>query len=196
MRSNKKRDSERGFSLLELLATVSIIMIVMAFAVFQIGPTVRRAHVESATTLVQNQLRGARAQAISDRGEYIVTFTTTGTITTTAPNVTGFTPITVQLPSDVAFYVFSSLPNTPDNFAPSGKTVDFDQSGGAGNSLKIRFEPNGSAIDDAGSLNNGAVYIAQSTDLTTQRAVTLLGATSRVRTWRVMVKNGVATGWN
>src|SRR4051812_22935796 len=124
MRSNNKRHSERGFSLLELLATVSIIMIVMAFAVFQIGPTVRRAHVEAATALVQNQLRGARAQAISDRGEYIVTFTTAGTITTTAPNVTGFTPITVQLPSDVAFYVFGSLPRTPDNFLPGGNKVD------------------------------------------------------------------------
>ncbi len=67
------------------------------------------------------------------------------------------------------------------------------RAGAAGNSLKIRFEPNGSAIDDSGSLNNGAVYIAQTNNLNSQRAITLLGATARVRTWRTDLKNGVAT---
>jgi Tfp pilus assembly protein FimT len=192
----KKRDTERGFSLLELLVTIGIIMVVFAMAVFEVMPALRSAHMDTATSTVQNQLRAARARAIADRGEVIVTFTTTGTIASTAPTITGFVPVTVPLPDDVQFYLYPGLPNTPDNFKPAGNVIDFDQSGAAGNSLKIRFEPNGSAIDDSGSLNNGAVYIAQTKNMNSQRAITLLGATARVRAWRVIVKNGVATGWN
>ncbi len=195
-RSMKKRDTERGFSLLELLVTVGIITVVCGMAVFEVMPALRSAHMDAAGALVQTQLRAARASAIADRGEVIVTFSPTGTIVTTAPNITGFIPVTVPLPPDVQFYIYAGLPNTPDNFKPAGNVIDFDQNGAAGNSLKIRFEPNGSAIDDAGSLNNGAVYIAQTNNLGSQRAVTLLGATARVRTWRVAVKSGVATGWN
>ncbi len=189
------RNLQRGFSLFELMVTLTIILAAMAVAVIQVMPVVRNARVDSAKQLVQDQLRTARAQAISDRAEYIVTFTTSGTITTTAPGVTGFNPITVSLPADVQFYLFSGIPTTPDGFVPSGNVVDFDQAGSSGNPLKIRFQPNGSAIDDAGSLNSGVVYIAKSTgDPTTQRAVTLLGATSRVRTWTIM-KSGSVYKW-
>lgn len=195
MRGMKKRDTERGFSLLEMLVTIAIIMVVCGMAVFEVMPALRSAHMDAASALVQTQLRAARARAIGDRGEVIVTFSTAGTISTTAPNIANFLATTVPLPGDVQFYIYGGLPNTPDNFAPAGRAIDFDQAGAAGNSLKIRFEPNGSAIDDAGSANNGAVYIAEANNLGSQRAITLLGATSRVRTWRVTVKNGVATGW-
>jgi prepilin-type N-terminal cleavage/methylation domain-containing protein len=191
----KKRDTERGFSLLELLVTLVIATIVIAMAIFQIMPALRSAHLDTASATVQTQLRAARAKAIADRGEVIVTFDATGTIATTAPNITGFIPVTVPLPSDVQFFIFGGLPNTPDNFAPAGRAIDFDQGGAAGNSLKIRFEPNGSAIDDSGSINNGVAYVAQTNNLSSQRAITLLGATARVRTWKLTVKNGVATGW-
>lgn len=196
MRCVKQKDSESGFSLLELLATIGIITVVFAMAVFEVVPALRAAHMDTASATVQNQLRAARARAIADRGEVIVTFSPAGTIATTAPNITGFMAITVPLPNDVQFYLYPGLPKTPDNFAPAGNVIDFDQGGAGGNSLKIRFEPNGSAIDDAGSLNNGAVYIAQTNNLGSQRVVTLLGATARVRTWRITLKNGVATAWN
>jgi prepilin-type N-terminal cleavage/methylation domain-containing protein len=195
MMRSEYRNLQRGFSLLELMVTLTIILAAMAVAVIQVMPVVRNARVDSAKQLVQDQLRTARAQAISDRGEYIVTFTTTGTITTTAPGVTGFNPITVSLPADVQFYLFSGMPTTPDGFVPSGNAVDLDQAGSSGNPLKVRFEPNGSAIDDAGSLNSGVVYIAKNNgDPTTQRAITLLGATSRVRTWTIM-KSGSVYKW-
>ena len=87
MMRSEYRNLQRGFSLLELMVTLTIILAAMAVAVIQVMPVVRNARVDSAKQLVQDQLRTARAQAISDRGEYIVTFTTTGTITTTAPGV-------------------------------------------------------------------------------------------------------------
>ncbi len=102
MRSMKRRDTERGFSLIELLVTVVIIVVVFAMAVFQLMPALRSAHMDTASAVVQTQLRAARARAIGDRGEVIVTFDSTGTIATSAPNITGFVPVTVPLPSDVA----------------------------------------------------------------------------------------------
>ena len=191
-----KRHFQSGFSLIELMITLALIAIVCGFAVFQVMPALRSAHLDSAAALVQSQLRAARAKAIAERGEVIVTFSASGTIAITAPNITGFNPVTVALPSDVLFYVYPGLPRTPENFLPAGNVIDFDQAGAAGNPLKIRFEPNGSAIDDSGSLNNGAVYLAQSSNILTQRAVTLLGATARVRTWRIVLKNGVPSAWN
>ena len=189
MGSMKKRNTERGFSLIELLVTVVIITIAFGFAVIQIVPALRSAHMDTASSTIQNQLRAARARAIAERGEVIVIFDSTGTMATTAPNIAGFVPVTVPLPSDVQFYIHPGLPNTPDNFKPAANAIDFDQNGAAGNSLKIRFEPNGSAIDDSGGLNNGAVYIAQTNNLNSQRAITLLGATARVRSWRIVLKN-------
>jgi len=191
----RPRTSQQGFSLLELMITLGIVLIAMAVAVLKVMPVISNARVDSAKQLVQDQLRAARAQAIANRAEYVVTFTTSGTITTTAPNVTGSSPATVSLPSDVQFYLFSGMPTTPDGFVPGGNAIDFDQGGSSGNTLKIRFEPNGSAIDDAGSLNSGVVYVARNTgDATSQRAITLLGATSRVRTWQI-VKVGSAYQW-
>jgi len=194
-RSMKKRRKERGFSLLELMVTLAVILAAMAVCVVQVMPVLRDARVDSAKQLVQNQLRAARAHAIANRGEYIVAFSTTGTITTTAPNVAGATTTTVPLPADVQFYLFSGLPTTPDGFVPGATAINFDQGGSSGNTLKIRFEPNGSAIDDAGVLNNGAVFVARSSgDATSQRAITLLGATSRVRSWKI-VKSGSVYKW-
>ena len=72
MMRSEYRNLQRGFSLLELMVTLTIILAAMAVAVIQVMPVVRNARVDSAKQLVQDQLRTARAQAISDRGEYIV----------------------------------------------------------------------------------------------------------------------------
>ena len=81
--------------------------------------------------MVQDQLRTARAQAISDRGEYIVTFTTTGTITTTAARRHRIQSNHRSAAEPMFSFIlyFRSLPKTPDNFVPSGQAVDLDQSG-------------------------------------------------------------------
>jgi hypothetical protein len=56
----------------------------------------------------------------------------------------------------------------------------------------ISFYPDGSAHDLAGNLNNGVVYIARPGDLYSSRAITLTGATGRIRGWRLA---GGAKNW-
>ena len=46
------------------------------------------------------------------------------------------------------------------------------------------------------SLNNGVVYIAKTNDLNTQRAITLLGATSSGADLADVLKTGACDKWN
>jgi hypothetical protein len=47
------------------------------------------------------------------------------------------------------------------------------------------FWPDGSARDTNGNLNSGIVYLARTGDMNNSRAITLYGATGRVRGWRL-----------
>ena len=67
----------------------------------------------------------------------------------------------------------------------------FDQ-GVAGGGIKnqVMFMPDGSAHDVNGNLNSGIVYVARNGDLFSSRAVTLYGATGRIRGWRLITSGG------
>jgi hypothetical protein len=52
------------------------------------------------------------------------------------------------------------------------------------------FLPDGSARDTNGSLNSGIIYVARTADLYSSRAVTLYGATGRIRGWRLINSAG------
>lgn len=65
----------RGATLLELIITVSIVGILMAIGVPQLGDWVRRNSVSSAAEIIQNGLRQAEAEAIrrNQRVEFLLT---------------------------------------------------------------------------------------------------------------------------
>ncbi len=56
------------------------------------------------------------------------------------------------------------------------------------------FMPDGSARDVNGNLNSGILYLARNGDLYSSRAVTLYGATGRIRGWRLL-RFGGAPKW-
>ena len=68
--------------------------------------------------------------------------------------------------------------------------LDLDQGVAGGNKKQVMFMPDGSAHDTNGSWNNGIVYIGRATDLYSTRAVTLYGATGRIRGWRLISTAG------
>jgi len=55
----------------------------------------------------------------------------------------------------------------------------------------IYFQPDGSAQDVAGNVNNGVVYLGTPGQLPAQRAVTLWGYTGRIRGWTLIEVAGV-----
>jgi hypothetical protein len=87
------------------------------------------------------------------------------------------------------------LPNTaatvPDGFGNGVLAIDFDQ-GVAGGGIKnqVMFMPDGSAHDVNGNWNSGIVYVLRPGDLYSARAVTLYGATGRIRGWRLLSSPG------
>ena len=65
---------QRGFSLIEGLIAVSLIMIVMGMAIINFGSVIPNAKANSAMDQMLYQLRSARARAIAHRREVQITF--------------------------------------------------------------------------------------------------------------------------
>ena len=190
----KRSRAQAGFSLIEVLVVVAVILILAAAAVVQIGPALQAAKTNTALEIALGQLRTAHQQAIDQRRVYRVTFTTPRTIqvdqlTYDTNGNQIFTLIrSIDLPVETQFTLVSGMPNTsqttPDGLGQGGNAIDFalDYGGGA---TTVFFQKDGRATDSAGRPNDGVIYIARPGDLNTSKAVTVLGATGRVKGWRL-----------
>ena len=90
------------------------------------------------------------------------------------------------------FAVKTGFPtNTPDGFGAGVHPIDFGQAL-AGEPLNyVVFMPDGSSQDNLGNYNSGVVYLTRPADTNiynTSRAITVWGATGRIRGWRLPVR--------
>ncbi len=213
-RSNLGCDA-RGFSLLELIIVICVLMIVGGISFMALQPALRDARANAAFENAMMPLRVARQRAISERKQYIVCFgiaAPAGALTPmgapTAQSIQIFRwdagtalsaatqVMAVTLPIDINFQTIAGLPNTPatvpDGFGSGTVALDFDQGVAGGIKNQVMFMPDGSAHDVNGSLNSGILYVARNGDIYSSRAVTLYGATGRIRGWRLLNSGGVA----
>ncbi len=188
----------RGFSLLEMMAVVSIGLIVSVMAGMTLQPTLKYTRETNAYNITLMAMRQARDTAVAQRQTYFVTFTH-NTIPpdqiTITQGATGTVLRIYSLPIDVAFQVQTGLPpagSTPDSFGSGGTAIDFDQAVAGGAKNVIYFYPDGTSEDVNGNLNNGVIYIARTNDLYSSHAITVWGATGRLRGWRLYNNAGVA----
>jgi type II secretory pathway pseudopilin PulG len=196
----RKRKSQAGFSLTEIVVTLGVLMVGGAVAVMNISGAVRGSHVETAYQNTLNQLRFARQIAIDKRTVCRVDFTAPGTVSVTQAFADG-TPVqteTITLPPDVQYVVVTGMPSpptpTPDNIGNGKIAIDFDRAAG-GSGTTIYFQPDGSALDAAGRSNDGVIYVARPNELSGVRAITLLGTTGRIRGWRLGPRPGGGVVW-
>jgi prepilin-type N-terminal cleavage/methylation domain-containing protein len=198
----------RGFSLLELMISMVIIMIMAAITAISLGPIMKQQDVNNAYNDVLTTMRRGRDQAASDMRTYVVTFTAPATIVvqqsisasgTCQIPPTGNVIETMNLPSDITFHIEPGVPTsnttapmTPDQFGNAANPIDFDQ-GYTPGYTSICFNPDGSATDANGNINNGVVYFGRPGDLYSSRAITLWGSTSRLRGWRLYNVSGTNT---
>jgi type II secretory pathway pseudopilin PulG len=183
----RRSDSIKGFSLIEAIAVCLIILIVTSIAVVALGPMRDSAQINTAVQLTINQLRMAHEEAMAKRLQYVVTLQQPGTILTqwTKAGIGLQTERTVPLPNGIQFSNEPGIPNgtrTPDGFGTAVFAIDFDLAKGGGSNV-IYFQPDGTAIDAAGNPNNGVVYIAKPGQTPSCRAITLFGATGRLKSW-------------
>jgi Tfp pilus assembly protein FimT len=201
-----RRHGESGFSLIELISVVAISIILLVVSVFTLMPAMKQQHETNAYNTTLSALRQARDNAVSQRTSYSVTFanaTVPNTIVVApalASGVSAFagdqSTVTYQLPNDVLFYAAAQLASVtpPDNFGSGQNAIDFGYTanGNAGGTTQtvVYFCPDGSAqvaLSCAGGNNwdNGVVYIAQSGNLMSDRAVDIWGGTGRIHGWRL-----------
>lgn len=189
----------RGFSLLEMMIVLAIMMVVASISFVSMQPILRQERVTNAYNTTLMTIRRAREAAISERRTYIVTFN--GAVT---PNTVSISPqnlavangvnVTYTLPNDVTFLA-SGLPATgPDGFGGGATAIDFDQAVPGGDKTKLYFTPDGSAQDGNNNINNGVLYLARASDTYSARAITVWGATGRLRGWQL--KAGSPDKWS
>ena len=212
-RSSNRECGARGFSLLEMMIVICVLMIVGGIGFMALQPALKDAKVNQAFESAMMPLRVARQRAIAERKQYIVCYgiaAPPAAITPIAPTaqsiqifrwdvgtaLSAATQVTaVTLPIDINFQVLPGLPNgpatVPDGFGSAVTAIDFDQNvAGGGIKNQVMFMPDGSAHDVNGNLNSGIVYVARNGDLYSSRAITLYGATGRVRGWRLFNSGG------
>lgn len=199
-----RRDRESGFSLIEMLIVVAIIIVMVSITFVSMVPVMKQQRLTNAYNTTLSAMRQARDNAISQRTSYKVTFTSTtspvvNTIKVEPTLSFGGAQSTAiyQLPTDVAFAAQTGLPTAaPDGYGTGLAAIDFGYTAHAtGGSQIIYFCPDGSAQDDStgnclGNADGGVVYIARAGDLLSSRAVTLWGATGRIRGWRLYNNGG------
>jgi prepilin-type N-terminal cleavage/methylation domain-containing protein len=211
-RGSKRNAGARGFSLLEMMIVVCIMLIVSGIAFMAFQPVLKDGRSNQAFEDVMMPLRVARQRAVTERKQYIVCYgiaPPAGALTPIVPTaqsiqifrwdagtaLSAATQVTaITLPQDFFFQAIPGLPNTPatvpDGFGSGVTALDFDQGVAGAIKNQVMFLPDGSAHDVNGNLNSGIMYVARNGDLYSSRAVTLYGASGRIRGWRLLNSGG------
>jgi prepilin-type N-terminal cleavage/methylation domain-containing protein len=215
----QNRGKTRGFSLLEMMIVIAIGLVLTVVSIVTLVPLQKQQHVVNAYNITLAAMRLARDNAVAQRTSYSVTFSTSASPNTivVAPvlpsGATTFTgdqsTVTYQLPTDVQFLAQTGLPNTtataPDGYYNSSLAaidLGYAANGYTSGVTTVYFCPDGSAQNSqdgsgncSGSPEGGVVYIAQSGNMLSSRAITLWGATGRIHGWRLYPLSGGNYQW-
>jgi len=171
--------SERGFSLIDTMVTMSVAAIVGSMATMQFGMVRRAMQGDGAMRVVMAQLNTAREMAISQRRNMEVQFIGSNWVQIVRNEIPAGTTVVMSVPFEgsIQYSVIAGVVDTPDGFG-NGSAISF------GSAVRIMFAPNGTLIDNNGFPINGTVFLATPNVWESFRAVTVAGATGRVRGYR------------
>jgi prepilin-type N-terminal cleavage/methylation domain-containing protein len=174
--------SQRGFSLLEILTAVAVISVVLGMAMLNYGSILPNFKANSAMDQLLYQLRSARERAIAHRREVQVQFIGTNQLQITEIWPVGTAPVDkpVSFEGGAQFIVFPSVTDLPAPFN-FGNTAPVYFEGLSGGPPIMKFSTTGAFIDGGNTLVNGTVFMGIPGKPSTARAISILGATGRVR---------------
>jgi prepilin-type N-terminal cleavage/methylation domain-containing protein len=170
------RRRNAGFSLVEMLMVVAILMIMASVAIIRMRQSITLLDADKAANQVAAELRYARQVALDDRRNVLVEFIGANEIKVTRQD----TPMPTVLydgilPSGFRFGLPNAIGDTPDAYGNSAPVTFNMQTSGV-------FRGDGIFTDAAGIVVNGSVFTI-SGDNSSSRAVTLTGATGRIKTY-------------
>jgi Tfp pilus assembly protein FimT len=170
---------DAGFSLIETGILLCLATIIAGFALLNLTGMMPGLRANAALNATVAQLRNGRELAIAQRRNIEIRFLGTNQIQLIRLDVpTGTTVLnTVTLENNVEFFLFGGVPDTPDSF---GNSLPVDFSG----ATRMVFLSDGTLVDAQGDPLSGSVFLGRSGYPETARAVTILGATGRVRGYR------------
>lgn len=168
-----------GFSLVELLMVVSLTVILATMAVGVAASMIAQSRADSSIVSALNGVKRGLSLAVAERRNFDLRFIAPNQIQIARVNVPApgtTTVIDVVLDNGMEYVKFSGVPDTPDMFGGSGAI--------AFNSPTITFTSEATLVDSNGDVINGTVFMGLPGDVSTARAITILGATGLVRPWR------------
>ena len=198
----RHKESQSGFSLIEMLIVVFVVFILMGVAVMLTDSSQRGYKANLARDLVVTQLRMARQLATSKRRNVRVDFTPPNQIQVTVQYLPGEAPGNPIAPvflnsadhgvtNTAQFCLFPALPDTPMAFGNT-QAINLAQPSGGG-AWGVMFTTSGALVGTSslaamnliGNSNpvNASIFMGIPPKTSTARAVTVLGATGRVRSY-------------
>lgn len=175
----RNQRSQSGFSLVELLIVIALVCTIGGFAILSINSVKPSMYANRSMYQIVDQLRRGRQWAVGHRRAVEIRFPAGNSIQLVQLDIpNGETVLsTLLLTNRCRFMIFGGVPDSPDTFGNSSP-VDF------GGEDPLMFLSDGSLIDDQGNPINGSLFLGIEDHPETARAVTILGATGRVRGYR------------
>jgi len=169
--------------MIEIIIVIAVLLIVSAITIIKMQPMIQQIRANAAMDQVMGQLRIAREAAISERRNIVVQFQNNNQIQLTRVNVPVGQSVlsTLAVEPSVVFMTFNGIPDTPDGFG-NAAPVYFE--GISGGPVGMQFQSDGTFVDGVGNLVNGTVFLGIAGVPSSARAVTILGATGRVRSYK------------
>lgn len=169
-----------GFSVIELLGVLVVSLSVLGIGLGGFSMALNTIRGDASMNIVHWQLKMARETAINQRRSVEVQFTPPNFMSVVRRNIPSGTTVlsTAVLEHQTQFYLFSSMPDTPDSFGRAS-AIDF----GAGTTA-VMFNAEGQLVDQTGAIINGTVFIGKPGVPMTARALTVFGPTSAISNYR------------
>ena len=194
LKARRGGDQARGFSMIEMLVVIAISMVIAAIAIIQARPALMQINANNAKDEVQGALRQARETAISDRRDVQVEFLTNPPANppgsylrlTRLGGLCCANTVILMMPisNRVIFTTFPGEPDSPDGFGNGGAIYFAGVAGGPPAGMMYQSDGTFTSLG-TGIPINGTVFLGVPNQPTTARAITILGATGRVRSYHI-----------
>jgi type II secretory pathway pseudopilin PulG len=184
----RTNNQEGGFSLLEVVVVMAIMMVVLSFAVFASNNVLPSYKADSALNVVLGTLRQAKQTAIAQRRDVQVWIDQNFSgpdqvqhINYQVAPISGDQPqsmVSIPLPQGTQMVLEPGVPDTPMGFGNDAAVFIGNVEGGPG---IMMFRSTGAFTDGNYALLNGTIYLGVPGQASTARAVSIMGGVANVQ---------------